>query len=622
MKSFLAHRRLGLAWLVAASLTARPGAGAALPDRKDAWNRVDTAHFTLFADAATARAREIGLELEKLRAVLATFLPSASQNAPVPTQVFVFKSDAALDPYKPLYKGKPTGATGFFQGTPEGNFIALTASWNADPRPVVFHEFLHYFLHSNFPPQPLWYDEGLADFYSTFRATSRQAKIGLPVEHHIWRLRGEAMLPLATLFAVSRESPEYNEQSRQGIFYAESWALVHYLMRGSPRRATQLPRFLTLLQEGKPQDEAFREAFGVDYAGLQGELSRYVQQASFPYRRVAYEELKLPSETKTAPISYGEALCHLGDLLVHGSPDHLADARAHFEAALALEPGNPDALGGLGLIRLREDRTAEARDLLGRALAAGSTDFRVPFHLGQLAMRSLSGKPFSPGHLEPALRAQVDLARGAFRKAVEENPDFAQGRAELGRTFLFETGPDVSEGISELEAAVARLPGRRDLLLDLASLYDQGGNRARHEELLRKALGPEAEALLERRRKQEDLEASLARVHALLADSQDDAAIDLIERMAAAIDPDSPARLPEELQTLRRQSARNRAIHRYNDAVARYGRRELAAALSGFEAVAATAEDPELAGTAREQARWVRHLIAQARTKKSAPARK
>src|SRR5262249_51344150 len=160
-----------------------------------------------------------------------------------------------------LFRGKPSRVSGFFQASRDGNFIALATGWSTDLRPIIFHEYLHYFLHSNFPPQPTWYDEGLADFYSTFFATESEARIGRPVERHILLLRNQAMLPLQKLFALRQASPEYNEESRRGLFYAESWALVHYLMRGEPRRTPQLGRFLLLLQEGRAQDEAFREAF-------------------------------------------------------------------------------------------------------------------------------------------------------------------------------------------------------------------------------------------------------------------------------------------------------------------------------------------------------------------------
>jgi predicted Zn-dependent protease len=48
----------------------------------------------------------------------------------------------------------------------------------------------------------------------------------------------------------------------------------------------------------------------------------------------------------------------------------LSSAAASFQAALAINPNDADALGGLGLVRLRQGQTATARDLLQKAIAA------------------------------------------------------------------------------------------------------------------------------------------------------------------------------------------------------------------------------------------------------------
>src|SRR5436853_5306544 len=199
-------------------------AAAELPAAaKDSWVRVRTANFTLYGSGGESKAKEIGQDLENLRAVLVSVRKSAVANSPVPTSVFVFPSDAALEPYKPRFQGKPRNLSAFFRGTSDGNYIALSARWNSDPRRIVYHEYIHYFLRSNFPPQPAWYEEGLAEFYSTFRIEGDEVQVGLPVEAHIRTLRESPPIPLERLLAIGRNSPEYNEWQRQGIFYAESW---------------------------------------------------------------------------------------------------------------------------------------------------------------------------------------------------------------------------------------------------------------------------------------------------------------------------------------------------------------------------------------------------------------
>jgi len=42
-------------------------------------------------------------------------------------------------------------------------------------------------------------------------------------------LRQNKLLPLPVLFTVDATSPYYHEENKGSIFYAESWALTHYL---------------------------------------------------------------------------------------------------------------------------------------------------------------------------------------------------------------------------------------------------------------------------------------------------------------------------------------------------------------------------------------------------------
>ncbi len=50
----------------------------------------------------------------------------------------------------------------------------------------------------------------------------------------------------------------------------------------------------------------------------------------------------------------------------------LSQAADHFQAALKRQPGDSQSLGGLGLVRLRTERFAEAKELLGKASRGGS----------------------------------------------------------------------------------------------------------------------------------------------------------------------------------------------------------------------------------------------------------
>jgi Protein of unknown function (DUF1570) len=599
--------------LVPAFLAGAPS-GPRLPARGETWLRVRTANFTLYGNATESRIKEVGLELEKLRAVLVAFKSTA--RTPVPTTVFVFRDLGAMEPYRPLYRGKPKNVSGLFLPGLDGNLVALPAGWNRDPRPFVYHEYLHDFLRSNFLPQPLWYQEGLADFYSSFRATDSEATVGLPVEDHIRRMREGFLIPLDRLFAVDQQSVEYNEEERQGTFYAESWALVHYLMRGNPRRTAELGRFLVLLQQGRPRDEAFRESFQTDYDTLLSEVRKYMSGSRYPCSVTKFSELKIPRETATEKIDYPETLVRLGTLLGRVSEERLPDAEAYFRAALVERPSYAGALAGIGQLQLRQKNDRAALESFARAVATGSADSRAWFYYGWTLLNDLARQTIVLG-LSAEQRKSLEQAREALRKSLELDGGFVEARAALGRSYLVEDADHVEEGIAALEEAVRLLPSRTDLALDLATLYDRKKDAAKSEEIRKRVLGPEAAAAAAAARgRKSSLQEGLDRVNALLQEGRDEKAVGLLEQILAASAEDVRRAFDGELASLRRGAAKNRSVREFNEAMALLKKQELESARTAFRKVAETAEDPDLARAAREQAERIDQLL----RKRSRPA--
>lgn len=574
-----------------------------LPARGEKWLRVRTANFTLYGNATESKIREVGLEMEKLRAVL--MATRATARTPVPTSIFVFRDLSSMEPYRPLLRGKPKEVSGLFLPGHDENLVTLSAAWNLDPRPHVYHEYLHDFVRNNFPPQPLWYEEGLAEFYSTFRATDTEATVGLPVENHIRRMREEFLIPLERLFDMDQRSDEYNEDERRGTFYAESWALVHYLMRGNRGRTPQLGRFLLLLQQGRPRDEAFRESFQTDYATLLLEVRKYMSGSRYPYSVTKFSDLRIPREAKTERIDFPETLVRLGTLLGRISEERLPEAEQYFRAALAEKPSDAGALAGIGELRLRQKNEKEALDQFAKAVATGSADSRVWFQYGRTLLQELSRQaaPLSEEH-----RQSLDRAREALKKSLQLEPGFVEARATLGRSYLFEDGDHVGEGISALEEAVRLLPSRTDLALDLARLYERKKDFARSEEIRRTILGPSYSAP-KGRGNIFPMQDGLDRVNALLEQKKEDEAIALFEELLASAPADVRRAFEGELASLRRKAARNKSVHQFNEGVALLKEEKLEGALARFREVASTSEDAELAKAAREQAERIEEVL-------------
>lgn len=50
----------------------------------------------------------------------------------------------------------------------EANYIALSADSEEHALPTIYHEFVHAMLNNSVAGMPLWFSEGLAEYYSTF----------------------------------------------------------------------------------------------------------------------------------------------------------------------------------------------------------------------------------------------------------------------------------------------------------------------------------------------------------------------------------------------------------------------------------------------------------------------
>ena len=289
-------------------------AGHQTAQAKDTWISVHSQNFTLIGNASEKDIRQVANRLEQFRDVFSRLFPAAKFETPVPTTVIVFKS---MGSYKPF---NPGNNAGYFQKGEDVNYITLTNDATQNPFSVIYHEYVHLLIDNTSGNVPTWFNEGLAEYYSTFAIEEdRKVHLGELIPYHLETLRQDKLYPLRRLFAVDQYSPEYNEGSKRGMFYAESWALVHYLLLGNDgQRVAQLGKFLQLTEANTPIDDAFKQAFGIDVESFEKELKKYIEGHTFRMQIATFEhKLEFDSQLKADPVSEGEAQAYLGDLLLH-----------------------------------------------------------------------------------------------------------------------------------------------------------------------------------------------------------------------------------------------------------------------------------------------------------------
>ncbi len=326
------------------------------------------------------------------------------------------------------------------------------------------------------PALPLWAEEGMADFYGTFKLSDdgRTASIGLPVTpDEINLLRGRALIPLSELVAADQGSPLYVDDKYRSRFYAQSWALMHYLQVGNPARAPQLKDFLRRIASREAPVAAFNASFP-DAAKLENELFDYVGRFTFPII-----ETKGPERAagdfpySVSRMSAAESKAVQGIILLR--QERFAEADAKFNEALTLDQNTAWAHLGRGLGRVMQNRAVDGLASLQRGAALADQDAMAQFALGLGAMRCQAPECAEQG-------GGAAAARRAFSRAVELVPEFPDALSFLGYVETVEGQLDDAE--RHLTAAVSFLPAREDYQLHLAQVYMRQANFSKARALL------------------------------------------------------------------------------------------------------------------------------------------
>lgn len=467
------HPGRAIVALVAATLfiTLPPAASA-----KDNWFLLRTKHFNVVSNANEGKTREMALHLEQFVAVFGKLFKIPTDSL-APITVLVFKSDDSFKPFKPLYKGKPANLAGYFQSGEDENMIALNIENNEErPLATIFHEYTHFL--TSFAPHrwPAWLNEGIAEFYSSFKVEKNQVTLGVPIASHVFYLRANRMIPIQSLIAVDHQSPIYNERDKQGVFYAESWALVHYLMLGPRSKQRQLIEFVTMIESGKNQTEAFQQAFKTDFATMEKELRGYIGNDRYPIVPQNLESVEGDKESQVRPVSEAESKYYLGNLLLH--TNRVDDASAFFKQAMQLDPTLPGPYEGLGFAAVRHSEYDAAAEQYKLAIDRGSKNHLAYYYMASALFRN-------GARTEPEV---IKTIKEDLRTSIKLMPGFAPSYDLLGAVALF-TGEDIDDGIRLVNTAIRLMPQRKHFALTLAQLQMRKQDYAAARKTLEPLLG-------------------------------------------------------------------------------------------------------------------------------------
>ena len=266
-------------------------------------------------------------------------------------------------------------------------------------------------------------------------------------------------IPLADLVKVDHKSPLYNESARQSIFYAESWALVHYLLLGEQQKyVSHAGNFVAALADGASLEDACQRQLGLTGDQLQQLLTRYIRGDMFPMQSARFtERIGKIDDLPVTPVSEAEVHATLGDVLLNMG--RTADARAELERAVALDAGYAPAHTSLGLVASREKREDAARKELEMAAGLPTATYVSQFELANSLAQSWANP-------EPGDGEKIEKA---LRRAIELNPSFPDVY-EMLAWKLGQNEASLDEALRLANKALDLAPGREAYVFRKATL--------------------------------------------------------------------------------------------------------------------------------------------------------
>jgi TonB family protein len=419
--------------------------------RRDAWVEVRSPNFIVVSNAGEAAARRSALHFEEIRVVFRQSLMIAGTHPTPVVTVLAVTDEASMRKLLPEYWVKDRAhPSGLYAGYVNLFFAAVELdAHTASPFQVLYHEYFHTITVPYFPDLPVWLSEGLAEFYGHTEIDEKHVRTGQPDPELLAQLRDRTLIPLSVLFAVGTSSPYYNEDDKTSLFYAESWALTHYLMLGDrTTHASMLKAYLENLEQGIKPDQAARLAFG-DLKKLQFDLQAYVHNSGLPYLKGPSPKID-EGELKVRVISEAEACAYRGGFAA--ARGQAAVATAALQESVRLDSKIALAYQYLGVTQFLTGQREQALESTSKAITIDPESSFTHYFRAFVDTSSLGMMLNDP-------RVEGDL-----RKAIELTPDFVPPYALLAVYFAAENR-NLPEALALAEKAVAFEPGSSEYQL-------------------------------------------------------------------------------------------------------------------------------------------------------------
>lgn len=341
----------------------------------------------------------------------------------------------------------------------------MRESLDLDETSVILHEYVH-FLTRNYTGQSFarWFDEGFAEYLSSTAIIRDGFQIGLPNENRLKSLQYRNWISPRKLIVPD----EYEKLNRddKGMYYAQAWILVHFLMNRDDREsrfADDMLHFVKLTVDGSEELAAFETAFGIPPEYLWRNVGSYLTKTCCTAFVLKIEELQPDFEPTIRKITRTEISLNLGQIAARFRK--YDEAEKWYEIALRDEATRPWAEAGLGdLLKFTGDYGA-ARPHFETAVALKPDDPHIQLDAAEFWLTMATNSRF-PSEQEDYLKR----ARMNFVAAWKLDDTMPETYAMYGRSYLME-GSNVEKAVEMFEQAALLHPSSVQIRAMLTEAY-------------------------------------------------------------------------------------------------------------------------------------------------------
>lgn len=450
---------------------------------------IKSENFVFYGDASEKRAKELIEGLEKYRAILFTIYNVETGPEFIPVKIVGFKTQRELE--------RVTGRDnigGIYTTTLEGPlFLMATDDGLRQGKPgwnTAFHEYTHHIM-AGFTrtAYPTWYNEGLAEYLSTFKIKDDgKFEIGLPREGRAWTLANLKWIPMEKLIGAVRGYPFRStggraNQNAQALFYAQSWLVVHYI-QSHPEYSKKAADYFKRIDKFIPDENAFETAFGMSPEEFESIIRKYYKANKYPYKKVQLDKTVTISDVHVREISKAVIKAQQGDALrmLSGSEKGRATSRSYLEDAHEKLGVTESIIVSRALLALQESDYEAATDLAKQAVKLYPDSRHANRVLGIVSL--LAYKNLGAEH------GSVETARIHLMKAMRAYPDDVTAHYYYAHSFNINNQTPTKQALASADGATNYFRHIRFLKnnLDMAQVYVRAGQADKAAPVLRRVM--------------------------------------------------------------------------------------------------------------------------------------